>query len=422
MAGGNFAGGNGTKGSPYLVEDAHDLSAVKSNLTAHYLQVADINLAGFGSFSPIGEPVGSSIPGFEGVYDGGGHKIVGLYIREMRDIQATGLFGEVEGVVERVNLENVNVTKEGDAWAVGGIAGWLGTSGIIRKCSVTGTIKNVISRLAGGITAVNDGLIEDCWVNATVEGGGSIGLIAGSNQGTMRRCHARGLLRSLNTSYRVDHMQAGVLAGIALGPILDSVALPSTIIRSEGNSPYFGRITGYPLAELGNNSAYNITFSGGTFPNFDPSLDGKDGQTISAADAKAQSTYEIGKNWNFTKVWTIDPEINAGYPFLFYPPDASVMPGFSEFNLPLVVVKSVSGSMSGQSIFAGHLSVPIEISGFVPGMSEWLTGLRKAMIYAKADGKYWPTVVTGKNHGRYVALRGYVKKAGKYVLFSEGGD
>ncbi len=396
MAEGKFAGGIGTKESPYLVEDAHDLNAVKRNLKAHYLQVADINLAGFGSFSPIGESAHSLIPGFEGVYDGGGHKIVGLYIREMRDIQATGLFGKIEGIVERISLENVNVTKEGDAWAVGGIAGWLATSGIIRKCSVTGTIKNVISSLAGGITAVNDGLIEDCWVNATVEGGGSIGLIAGSNQGTMRRCHARGLLRSLNTSYQVNDMHAGVLAGIAFTPILDSVALPSTIIRSGGNSPYFGRITGYPLAGLGNNSAYNITFSGGTFPNFDPSSNGKDGQTISAANAKAQSTYEIGKNWNFTKVWTITPGLNNDYPYLKPPP------------------LWLGGTIRASSTIHSSLNAATLLCGQITA-SSLLTSTQILQMWAKKEGSYRPVEAFVKVRGAYKPVKTlYCKTDGSY--------
>ena len=66
MAGGLFGGGDGSVGTPYLVEDAQDLDRVRSNLSACYLQTSDIDL--LKAWEPIG-------PTFSGSYDGGLHVI-----------------------------------------------------------------------------------------------------------------------------------------------------------------------------------------------------------------------------------------------------------------------------------------------------------------------------------------------------------
>ena len=42
MAQGFFAGGNGTKENPFLIEDADDLNAIRNNLSAHYKMINDI--------------------------------------------------------------------------------------------------------------------------------------------------------------------------------------------------------------------------------------------------------------------------------------------------------------------------------------------------------------------------------------------
>ena len=44
MANGLFGGGDGTEISPYIVQDAQDLWAVRNNLSAHYVQANNIDL------------------------------------------------------------------------------------------------------------------------------------------------------------------------------------------------------------------------------------------------------------------------------------------------------------------------------------------------------------------------------------------
>ncbi len=50
-----FAGGSGTEGDPYLVENAEQLNSMRNHLSAHFRLVADIMLleylsAGFGGY------------------------------------------------------------------------------------------------------------------------------------------------------------------------------------------------------------------------------------------------------------------------------------------------------------------------------------------------------------------------------------
>ena len=112
MANGLFAGGNGTAGAPFLVEDADDLNAMRRNLSAHYKLINDINLG----VAPYSEGEGwNPIDNFIGVLDGNQHTIYNLYInRFLRD--NVGLFGAAAQPrwattfrVYDLALENINI-------------------------------------------------------------------------------------------------------------------------------------------------------------------------------------------------------------------------------------------------------------------------------------------------------------------------
>lgn len=77
MAKGLFGGGDGSSATPYLVEDADDLNAIRQRPAASYKLVADIGLGetryNLGSgWTPIDN--------FTGVLDGNFHRIINLYI------------------------------------------------------------------------------------------------------------------------------------------------------------------------------------------------------------------------------------------------------------------------------------------------------------------------------------------------------
>lgn len=119
-----FAGGDGTAENPYQVSTPEQLDAVRNNLSAHYVQINDIDLTDYGLWQPIGagESLSSStlvkqLPEaennpFTGSYDGNSYLIKGLRIQN-RNISFTndcfGLFAYVNnGVLKNIKLLDVD--------------------------------------------------------------------------------------------------------------------------------------------------------------------------------------------------------------------------------------------------------------------------------------------------------------------------
>lgn len=81
--------GSGTVEAPYKISSAEELSAIRNDLSAHYVLTADIDLSAVENWQPIGafSPLGQSgedaeTPNpqyaFTGSFDGAGHTISGL--------------------------------------------------------------------------------------------------------------------------------------------------------------------------------------------------------------------------------------------------------------------------------------------------------------------------------------------------------
>lgn len=86
----SFAGGDGTKENPYQVSTPEQLNAVRNDLDAHYIQMNDIDMSGWGNWESIGNAIsiwGGAIGGsdykapvytdnyFTGEYDGNNYNI-----------------------------------------------------------------------------------------------------------------------------------------------------------------------------------------------------------------------------------------------------------------------------------------------------------------------------------------------------------
>ena len=133
--------GNGTSDVPFLILSSSDLAYMAERVNAadarythaHFRLVNDIDLSNYGAswndgrgWVPIG--AGNLVDGriFQGVFDGGNHKITGLYMNHPLDIgritEAVGLFGFVTGTVRNLYVEGSiisGITQIG----TGGIAG-----------------------------------------------------------------------------------------------------------------------------------------------------------------------------------------------------------------------------------------------------------------------------------------------------------
>ncbi len=220
-----FSGGSGTEDDPYRIGSAAELALlgevyeiyaetldagderVAPYLRAHYVLTADITLndradgADWSQTPPeyAWTPIGFR-RAFDGVFDGAGHAVRGLYINaDVTEKSASsgncfGLFGENGGTIRNLRLEDCFLCVGGYAAYVGGIAGsnpLEGTS--IEDCSVSGQI-SCYQADCGGVVGLNRGRVAGCSFSGAAavlqEDAFSDGLggIAGYNVGTIEGC------------------------------------------------------------------------------------------------------------------------------------------------------------------------------------------------------------------------------------------
>ena len=191
-----FAGGNGTAASPYQISTPAQLEYFARLINAkntdyndkHYILTANIDLSGYGANFNNGKgwiPIGTTYMNpFNGIFDGNGKKITGLYINSDSDL--LGLFGYLMGTVKNLALEEVNVTGRND---VGSFAGML-YSGMIANSYVTGNIKGV-DQVGGMVGYVCFSKIDNCYILGAVSGKIYIGgMIGCSINGQISNCFA----------------------------------------------------------------------------------------------------------------------------------------------------------------------------------------------------------------------------------------
>lgn len=236
MANGNFGGGDGTALNPYLVEDAHDLDAVRNYLgdeTVHFKQVANIDLSSWGNWEPIQYGTSTSDDDvFRGNYDGGGYKISNMTCQHSRD--NVGLFGYIDSAtIKNVFVENCDVigndytgslvgevysstifncyssgSVSAEEWSgelygdwVGGLIGGISSGSTISNCYFKGDV-NGYSRIGGLIGGSNSGsTISNCYFSGNVSGdsyvGGLIGYIL---LVTILNCYSSGSVNGIDSS------------------------------------------------------------------------------------------------------------------------------------------------------------------------------------------------------------------------------
>ncbi|MCM1122229.1 MAG: hypothetical protein NC416_06580 [Eubacterium sp.] len=152
----------------------------------------DLNLAGSDFVS---------IPTFGGYFDGQGHTISGLSVKD--SVSYTGLFCYTQrtAVIADLNVEG-KVRPSGNQMVVGGIVG--DNSGIIIHCTFDGTVEG--TDYVGGITGFNEqsGIIMDCVNSGKVIGAHYTGGIAGENVGNIVGCSNEAEINTSNEDKAVS--------------------------------------------------------------------------------------------------------------------------------------------------------------------------------------------------------------------------
>ena len=223
-----FAGGEGTSASPYLVSNKAQLNNVRNYLGAYFKMTADItfdasDFASDGTYYNGGSfwvPIGTESAPFTGTFDGDGHVINGLKANASGSGTVyAGLFGYCMGTIENLGMAggSVAVTTTSSYAYGGGVAGYNG--GTVNACYNTGTVIAESDQpsymFAGGVVGYNHGGMIEC-KNAGVVTARSTtsdaGGIAGKNEGTISGCFNTGYISGKALSSEASTFVGGIAA------------------------------------------------------------------------------------------------------------------------------------------------------------------------------------------------------------------
>ena len=178
--------GSGTADDPYLITNVLELYQIRSNLSASFKLMNDIDMTdwlaenspdtGWGQVGTTDEP-------FSGVFDGNGKTI--RYFINQPSRKYAGLFA----YASNATIMNLNVV--GDVIAddcVGGIIGYASYSVNITGCTFQGSVKGTGD--VGGIVGMCCySRLENCFVSADIKGGAAGGMTGFTSLGnTIIQC------------------------------------------------------------------------------------------------------------------------------------------------------------------------------------------------------------------------------------------
>ena len=248
-----FAGGDGSAGNPYLIENADQFNEIRNNLTASYKLVQNIDLSSYASaeggkgWKPIGGV-------FAGQLNGDGHRITGLSIRRGSEGKV-GLFASVSGQINNLNIVQADVVGGSQ---VGILSGFM-YPGTVDNVHVSGAVEGQ-SYVGGMIGESNHPQVQRSGAAVTVKGSGShvgglIGSIANStNDFIVMNSYAEGDVEG-------ERYVGGLVGFILMGTLERSYASGTVTGGDEVGgligSAYYGSIIrdSYALGAVSGNSA-----------------------------------------------------------------------------------------------------------------------------------------------------------------------
>ena len=466
MAGGHFGGGYGTSASPYLVEDADDLNAVRNNIEAHYQQTADIDLAEYENWEPLWDA--EEYVAFTGSYDGNGFTIANLTVD--KDSWDVGLFGMSENVTFKgIVLKDVDVKGRGN---VGALSGYMGDC-TVKECYVLGGIIEGNNYNVGGMAGnvVYDSVVEDCGVDVTVGGVNEVGGMFGQFRGNMKRCWSKGsvsgehtLIGGLIGNYfaTADKLLeecfseadvvgewgvGGMFGGLySFGVIKNCYSRGDVELTGGQWSDYIGGFAGdtdsgrygedafdwvihcYSTATIDDQGASNVGgLLGSVVPTamgdvvnsyYDSTLSGQSDSTRGTPRTTAAMTHPTSGNtyvgWDFDSVWMHDRShrLNDGYVMFHRPHGIVEGEGHLSSVLKFIAVL-LAGAVHASSQLRADLVSFIEKAVLISGTinaSTYLAIMRKLLMWAKRDGVYEPVKAYARHGGAYLQVTHVYKR------------
>ena len=179
--------GTGTAVDPFLLSEPSHIDAIRNDTTAHYQLTSNIDMTGYGAFTPI--------PEFSGRLEGEGFVISNLYM-ELGSNALDGFIGDLNGHIKKLKLANMtiaDVPNHPRASYIGGLVGYASGSSRIDLCAVEGTMNVTNSIYIGGLFGGNSSssYISDCSIEMVIKSdstsnvGGAFGYMHGNS--TIRR-------------------------------------------------------------------------------------------------------------------------------------------------------------------------------------------------------------------------------------------
>ncbi|WP_276356448.1 S-layer homology domain-containing protein [Cohnella caldifontis] len=274
----------------------------------------DIALPSDYEWIPLG---GNGHANFSGIFDGQGYTVTGVKIRNESD--HVGFFGAVSGSVENLGVE-VDLIGGADT---GGLIGVL-DGGHVERSRSSGSVKGgngLTTGTTGGLVGqAVDSTISRSYSTASVTGGSAYnvyagGLIGAQGAGTIIESYATGSVTNL-TPPSGSYIRSGAFAAwIIYGTIENSYATGEVTLSADGSYSMSSGFIGEMAADTAVLASFfdNVTTGQSTGVASNPFNRTAEVTGRSSDLMKQQSTYS---NWNFTDTWTIDPNVNSGYPYL----------------------------------------------------------------------------------------------------------
>ena len=194
FASGAWAAPGDSPNDPIFVSTPEQLDAIRDGLSRYYELSNDIDLTAYLAPGGAGNakwgtsgwlPIGTYSPEspFVGGLDGGGHKIIGLWI-DRNGITGVGLFAVTRGaIIKDIGIEIAAAGIRGSA-SVGGLMGRQTGGGSIINCYTTGNVRGVGGNAGGLVGAQTGGNIRNSYTTGEVSGMGNIGGLVGIQDGS----------------------------------------------------------------------------------------------------------------------------------------------------------------------------------------------------------------------------------------------
>jgi len=304
-----YSGGSGTEDDPYQLATSEDLiqfSNTSEDWDKHFVQTANIIFDEAGEVDWNGDgtidnadnvgfsPIGNANIHFTGSFDGQGYRIKNLFIDNT--LAYTGLFGMLSHAeLRNIALYNVDIASY---YYVGALAGFVHEDVLIENCFSKGSVQGL--SYVGGLIAyiLYDTQVSSSFSSADVSGQYYVGGFAGMT------AYGSVEVSDAFASGKVDaYAYSGGFLGANQYALIENVYATGQVEATY----YAGGVVGFSQTALVN-SFWDVEASEVKLTAGGHAVQGK-----STAEMQESTTFS---DWDFVELWSIDADVNGGYPYL----------------------------------------------------------------------------------------------------------